>query len=153
MDVELLYFAGCPNWRVPRDRLARALRAAGHADQWIALVAVDTDERARELRLPGSPAIRVDGRDPFPAPEGAYGMTCRIYPAPDGPGGAPSVDQLVRALSEPSRTAGEALGAPPAAPSAHGAAARRVSLRAAAVWGVEGPGRALCRARSGRGPR
>jgi hypothetical protein len=32
----------------------------------IELVAVNSDEEARRLRFPGSPTIRVDGRDLFP---------------------------------------------------------------------------------------
>ena len=33
------------------------------------LVVVNTDEEARRLRFPGSPTLRVDGRDLFPAGE------------------------------------------------------------------------------------
>ena len=31
MDIELLYFDGCPNWEEARDRLAEALAATGNA--------------------------------------------------------------------------------------------------------------------------
>ncbi|WP_304453285.1 thioredoxin family protein [Nocardiopsis sp. YSL2] len=100
MEVELLYFSGCPNWRVAQERLIEALRLTGHAEQPIALVEVDTDERARQLRFPGSPTIRLDGRDALPTPVQNHGMSCRVYAGPDGLSGAPSLDQLVRVLTD-----------------------------------------------------
>ncbi|MFF9346352.1 hypothetical protein [Streptomyces sp. NPDC014734] len=107
MDIELLYFADCPNWHLAHDRLREALTAAGHLDPEIGLRAVETDEEAQALRFPGSPTIRVNGQDPFPSAAPTYGLTCRVYATPDGLAGAPTVDQLVRALvgegQEPSR--------------------------------------------------
>jgi hypothetical protein len=99
MDIELLYFAGCPNWHLARERLGQALTTAGHADLEIHLRAVGTDQEAQALRFPGSPTIRIDGHDPFPSPAQTHGLTCRVYATPDGLAGAPTVDQLVRALT------------------------------------------------------
>ncbi|WP_046470282.1 DF family (seleno)protein [Allosalinactinospora lopnorensis] len=100
MDAELLYFAGCPNWRLARERLTEALRIAGHPGRQITLTAVETDEEAQTLRFPGSPTIRLNGRDPFPSPDRTHGMSCRVYATPEGLDGAPTVDQLVQAITD-----------------------------------------------------
>ncbi|GAA1456752.1 DUF2703 domain-containing protein [Nocardiopsis exhalans] len=102
MDVELLYFSGCPNWQVAQERLTEALKRTGHADQRVTLVEVETDEQAQQLHFPGSPTIRLNGQDPFPAPAQTPGMSCRVYATPEGLSGAPSLDELVRALTDAS---------------------------------------------------
>ena len=60
-----------------------------------------THDEAVELAFPGSPTIRVDGRDVDP--EGASAppaLTCRVYRLPDGrPSPVPSRKQLEEALS------------------------------------------------------
>jgi hypothetical protein len=60
-----------------------------------------THEQAVELRFPGSPTIRVDGRDVDP--EGADwppGLSCRVYRLPDGrPSPVPSRQQLEEAFA------------------------------------------------------
>ncbi|WP_116244608.1 DsbA family protein [Nocardiopsis sp. FIRDI 009] len=99
MNVALLYFDGCPNWRLAQARLRQALTLVGRLDDAVDLVAVRTEEEARERGFPGSPTIRVNGRDPFPH-GGTHGLACRVYPTSEGLAGAPTVDQLVRALTE-----------------------------------------------------
>ena len=46
---------------------------------------MNTDEEADWLRFPGSPTIRVDGEDLFPAPgrEDCW-LGCRVYATPEG---------------------------------------------------------------------
>ncbi|MEV7234192.1 thioredoxin family protein [Streptomyces sp. NPDC051020] len=99
MDIELLYFGGCPNWHLAQEHLAQALAITGNPGHHVSLLAVETDEQAQALRFPGSPTIRVNGRDPFPAATETYGLTCRVYTTPQGLAGAPAVDELVRALN------------------------------------------------------
>ncbi|PRX40781.1 hypothetical protein B0I32_1831 [Nonomuraea fuscirosea] len=99
MDIELLYFAGCPNWHLAQERLSKALTIADRSDLVVNLYAVETDEEAQALRFPGSPTIRIDGHDPFPSVASTYGLTCRVYTTPDGFAGAPTIDQLVQALT------------------------------------------------------
>ncbi|WP_017597509.1 DsbA family protein [Nocardiopsis lucentensis] len=99
MNVELLYFDGCPNRRLVQERLHRALTRVGHPETGVELVAVHTEEEARDRGFPGSPTIRVNGRDPFPH-GGTHGLACRVYPTPEGLAGAPTVDQLVHALTD-----------------------------------------------------
>ncbi|WP_030421035.1 MULTISPECIES: alkylmercury lyase [unclassified Streptomyces] len=102
MDIELLYFAGCPNWTVAQERLTAALAAAGRSDLDVKLRAVETDEEAQAAHFPGSPTIHINGQDPFPAASGTYGLTCRVYSTPGGLAGVPTVDQLVQALTRTS---------------------------------------------------
>lgn len=46
---------------------------------------VRTDDEAEALRFPGSPTIRIDGRDVDPAGAGGRpALNCRIYHLPDG---------------------------------------------------------------------
>ncbi|WP_019808810.1 DF family (seleno)protein [Saccharomonospora halophila] len=99
MDVELFYFTGCPNWHLAKERLSEAVTAVGHSVPEITLRAVETDEEARAFRVPGSPTIRVNGHDLFPAAAETDCLACRVYPTPDGLSGAPTVDQLIQALN------------------------------------------------------
>ena len=68
MKVEILYFDGCPTYETATKTL-RAVLAEEGVEAEVHLTAVNTDEKARRLRFPGSPTIRVDGRDLFPVPE------------------------------------------------------------------------------------
>jgi hypothetical protein len=65
----------------------------------VKLVAVNIGEEAKRLRFPGSPTIRVDGRDLFPAPEReSWGLGCRVYTTPQGLRGSPTPEMLREAL-------------------------------------------------------
>ena len=79
MEVELLYWEGCPSHP---DALAD-LRAALGEDVPIAVREIVTEEDAARERFPGSPTIRVDGVDLFPSDE-PPSLTCRIYRLADG---------------------------------------------------------------------
>lgn len=58
-----------------------------------------TEEDAQALRFPGSPTIRLNGADPFPHAAGVAGLTCRVYATTQGVGGAPTVEQLTKAVT------------------------------------------------------
>ena len=77
MRIELLYFDGCPNWRVADERLTEALRAA-------------------ELGFLGPPTIRIDGTDPFATGTEQVGLSCRVFATPAG---SPTTGQLIQVLS------------------------------------------------------
>ena len=63
----------------------------------IELREVTTDEQAAELAFPGSPTIRVDGRDVDPMGAGAPpALTCRIYHLPGRPCLAPAGTRAAR---------------------------------------------------------
>ena len=100
MEVEILYFDGCPSYREAQATLEEVL-SQGDVTAEVRLVAVDTDEEARRLRFPGSPTIRVDGEDLFPVPDRTeYALGCRMYATAEGLKGSPTAMMLRAALAE-----------------------------------------------------
>ncbi len=95
--VTLRYFDGCPNWQTAYERLRRVMREEGLSVEPV-LERVETAEDAERLRFVGSPTILLDGRDPFAAAGERFGLSCRVYPTPDGLAGSPTVEQLRRAI-------------------------------------------------------
>jgi hypothetical protein len=96
MDITLLYFDDCPNWKIADQRLATI--AADHADVIVRHHRVETAEEAERLGFHGSPSILVDGVDAFAEPNAGVGLSCRVYRTPDGLAGAPTLEQLRVAL-------------------------------------------------------
>ncbi len=74
--------------------MREALRLAGLEAVEIGWEQVRTQEEAEQLGFHGSPAILIDGRDPFERADAPVGLACRLYDTPDGPQGAPSLEQL-----------------------------------------------------------
>lgn len=97
MDIALLYFDDCPNWGIADERLAAI--AAERPDLTVSRHLIDTFEEAERVGLHGSPSILVDGVDVFTEPDAGVGLSCRVHRTPDGPAGAPSVEQLRPALA------------------------------------------------------
>ena len=84
MKVELFYWRGCPSYPEAQRLVEEVLARAG-VDAAVELREVETDEQAAELRFPGSPTIRIDGRDVDPpGADAPPALTCRIYHLPDG---------------------------------------------------------------------
>ena len=97
--IELLYWEGCPSHPEAKALLEQVLAELGRDDQ-IVMIEVKSDEEAERLHFPGSPTIRVDGRDidAFGA-NGRPSLTCRIYHLPDGRvSPVPSREQMEAAL-------------------------------------------------------
>jgi hypothetical protein len=67
--VEILHTPGCGSRQAARDRVEAVARREGVP---IALTEreIGTPEEAREQSFPGSPTIRVEGRDVEPGAEG-----------------------------------------------------------------------------------
>jgi hypothetical protein len=100
VKVSLLYFDGCPNWRVARARLVEALRRGGLTGEEVERVLVTTPEQAQAMRFRGSPTVLIDGLDPFaPVDDRPFGLTCRVYRTDAGLAGSPTVEQLVDVLA------------------------------------------------------
>ena len=97
--VTLLYLDHCPNWPLAADRLRAALARTGRTDVRIDWRPVHTLVAAAATGFAGSPTLLIDGVDPFPRPAHVDGLCCRFYPTAAGPDGAPSVEELVAALS------------------------------------------------------
>jgi hypothetical protein len=98
--IELLYWEGCPSHPEALALLRDVLDELGLAAE-IDLREVTSDEEARLLAFPGSPTIRVDGRDVDPKGANARpALTCRIYHLDDGRvSPVPSRTQLEEALA------------------------------------------------------
>jgi hypothetical protein len=84
VQVELLYWEGCPSYPEARELLAEVLAARG-VETDIRMREVTTEVEAEALGFPGSPTIRIDGRDVDRAGAGSRpSLSCRIYYLPDG---------------------------------------------------------------------
>ncbi len=99
MDVTLLYFEGCPSWRVADQRLAEIV--AKRPEIVVRRRTVETPEEAHLAGFHGSPSILVDGVDVFAGPDAGVGLSCRVYDTPDGAAGSPTMAQLRAALGVP----------------------------------------------------
>lgn len=96
--ITLLYFDGCPHWRLAEQRLGWALAEIGESPDLIARQRITTQREAEEVGFRGSPTIQLNGRDPFEDEAGSIGIACRIYGNAAGREGAPTVSDLVHAL-------------------------------------------------------
>jgi hypothetical protein len=88
VNVEIVYFAGCPHWRTADARVRRIAAESGAAVRGRRVTVAEAPGFA------GSPTILVDGHDPFAAGTWSGGLACRLYATPDGLAGSPTVDQL-----------------------------------------------------------
>lgn len=93
MQIDLLYFDGCPSWEAALENLKQALEAEGlQAD--IRLVKVNDNDEAARLKFLGSPSFRSDGVDWWPEERRRYNLSCRVYLTPQGMRGASTVEML-----------------------------------------------------------
>ncbi len=97
MDITLQYFNGCPNWTIAGERLA--VIAAERPDVTVTRHLVETVDEAERVGFHGSPSILIDGVDPFAGADASVGLACRIYQTPQGPSGAPTLEQLRSAVA------------------------------------------------------
>lgn len=97
MEVSLLYFDGCPNWRGTDRNLVELASEFGFR---LTRRRVTSAEDAETLEFRGSPTVLVDGVDPFAEEASPVGLACRLYATPDGLRGAPSVAMLRASLGK-----------------------------------------------------
>ena len=95
MVIEILYVPGCPNHQAALDSLKKVLGAASITAP-IREVAITDEAMARQRKFPGSPTVRIDGRDVESAPEESYGVACRLY---SNGSGVPSLESMRRAVA------------------------------------------------------
>lgn len=93
MQIDLMYFDGCPSWEGALENLKVALNADGLQTD-IRLVKVEDDDEAARLKFLGSPSFRVNGVDWWPEERKRYNLSCRVYMTPQGMKGAPSMEML-----------------------------------------------------------
>ncbi len=100
MKIEFLFWEECPSHAEALALLQQVLDERGISDP-VELREVLTHEDALALHFPGSPTIRVDGRDVDPGgADWPPGLSCRVYRLPDGRASpVPSRQQLEEAFA------------------------------------------------------
>lgn len=98
-DVELLWFSDCANHPAARRMLEEVIAEVAPETSIHEVDATDPATAAR-IRFPGSPTIRVDGRDIDPEfiDPGDYTPRCRLYRTSAGLQGLPERQWIVDAL-------------------------------------------------------
>ena len=101
MNIEVLYFEGCPNHLTAIEMVREILKSLGRQDE-IHQVEVRTQADAETIAFVGSPSIRVNGADlePWARTAKAFGLSCRTYLDGSQRSGVPSRELLRRAISE-----------------------------------------------------
>ncbi len=96
MEIEILYFEGCPNVELAEDRAREA--TSGRSDVSVVRRRIRNEADAQRWGMYGSPTILVDGTDPFTDPDSDATWACRIFFSPEGASGVPTVGQLREAI-------------------------------------------------------
>lgn len=78
--IEFLYFEGCASYKQALDRLQTIL-AEKKIESPVEMIVVESDAMAEALKFPGSPTIRINGRDVHPDSvlEKGFSQKCRVY--------------------------------------------------------------------------
>lgn len=98
MKIEILYFRECPNHEEAERRIRVVLAELGRSADVVRVEVLD-DATAARLRFPGSPTIRVDGKDIVPEGTlGPYRLSCRVYSTVSGLSGAPEMEPIRAAV-------------------------------------------------------
>ena len=84
MNIQFLYFDGCPNIEAAYSRLEEIVSELA-LDATIEKIEVTSDETAEKYNFYGSPSIHIDGIDLENDPARGPSMSCRLY----GQEGAP----------------------------------------------------------------
>jgi len=106
MNIEILYFKGCPHHKPAVERIRKMLQQEGLPEARIVEIEVPDEEAARKLQFLGSPSIRVNGLDIEPAARTMrqFGLMCRTYGEGCCHSGLPS-EELIRNSVRKSQTA------------------------------------------------
>jgi hypothetical protein len=99
MNIELLYFEGCPSWQDGLENLKASLKAENIPDE-VHLLLVNDNESAEREKFLGSPSFRINGQDLWPEDRQDYYLGCRVYQTPVGLRGTPDADMLRAKIKE-----------------------------------------------------
>ncbi len=107
MNVELLWWEGCPSTERALAAVREALSELGLSGIEVHTREIETDEDAEAAAFVGSPTILIDGQDLVPAvAEEPIGLSCRVYRRRDGRvSPIPDPDDLREALERAARRA------------------------------------------------
>lgn len=84
LQIDLLYFGGCPSYEQTQADLSQVLADAG-LDATVRLIEVQTPEEADALHFAGSPTVKVNGVD-LEGYDGPGVLACRVYRENGGKG-------------------------------------------------------------------
>jgi hypothetical protein len=85
LEVELLWWRGCPSWERALQVLRAEVEAAGLDPEVVRVTEIEGERDAERRGFHGSPTILIDGRDiQPPGPEEPPGLVCRVYRRRDG---------------------------------------------------------------------
>jgi len=100
MKIEVLYVRDCPSHRAAVELVEGILASQGLTEKVEELL-VSNQRMAVDLKFPGSPTIRINGRDVAPeSPVGqAFALSCRLYLGSEQLG-LPPVELVRRAVIE-----------------------------------------------------
>ena len=99
MRIEVLYVPGCPNYEPAIERLQAVLESQSLPAE-IRSVPISSEDQAKALLFPGSPTIRIDGKDVEHHETVAPSLACRLYANRSG---VPSEETLRIAVSSAKR--------------------------------------------------
>ena len=101
MNIELLYFDGCPSHVQAEDILRQALEET-HSQAEIEKIDITDEQMAIDLRFLGSPSIRINGIDvdPVARDSTSFSRKCRIYQTDEGIRGWPSKKMVTETIHE-----------------------------------------------------
>lgn len=104
MTLELLYLDGCPNHDATANLVRSVLAAEGVAAE-MRQILIRNHQDAEAYGFPGSPTVRVNGRDIENVASDRFGVgfACRTYVVDGKPQGVPPrslVETAVRAARE-----------------------------------------------------
>jgi hypothetical protein len=82
--IEFLWWRECPSWERALAELREEMAALGLDPGAVERREVATEKAAEHEGFPGSPTIRIEGRDVQPPAENPAGLSCRLYRLRDG---------------------------------------------------------------------
>lgn len=103
MNIELLYFDGCPSWQKGLENLKVALQLE-EIETNVNLVRIRDDADAMRLKFLGSPSFRVNGLELWSEERETYALSCRVYPSSEGIKGWPTISMLRQRLRDVGRS-------------------------------------------------
>jgi hypothetical protein len=104
MNIDVLYFEGCPNSIPTLRRVKEVMDRLGICVKVNAVEVTEGDDPAA-LKFVGSPTVLIDGRDIDPSQRGQanYAFGCRVF----GGAGVPPAEMIEAAISEALARAGK----------------------------------------------
>src|SRR2546421_2994244 len=105
MIVEILVTTDCPNEDRAIDLVGMAASALEMTPKVVLVEVADLSDALRQ-RFPGSPTIRIDGRDVSPPSGGEVSLSSRTYATSHGRSAVPEFALLIAAMESATNVGG-----------------------------------------------